>query len=296
MGLANGLTVLRILLIPVFVTLLVDRKPGWALFVFSIAALTDLLDGWVARYQGIESRLGAFLDPMADKMLLMASFVTLTYLKALPFWITAVVITRDAMLLVGALIVHMVGVRIYPRPTWVGKAATFFQILTVLAGLGARWFQLPLSPKPIVWVAAVTVGAQQPQPLVIQGGTLIDGNGGTPVANSVIVIQGNQIAAAGAANQVAAPPGAVMVTQGAPSTTLTITGFNFVARSRVLVDGVSVSWRRVSPTELAVTLDENMLRRAGRFDVVVVNPEPLTAPKWGNGTSNKAHLLVNYRY
>src|SRR5881409_86861 len=117
----------------------------------------------------------------------------------------------------------------------------------------------------IVWVAAVTVGAQQPQPLVIQGGTLIDGNGGTPVANSVIVIQGNQIAAAGAANQVAAPPGAVMVTQGAPSTTLTITGFNFVARSRVLVDGVSVSWRRVSPTELAVTLDENMLRRAGRF-------------------------------
>ena len=61
----------------------------------------------------------------------------------------------DAMLLVGALIVHMVGVRIYPRPTWVGKAATFFQILTVLAGLGARWFQLPLSPKPIVWVAAV---------------------------------------------------------------------------------------------------------------------------------------------
>src|SRR5207249_11993491 len=73
MGLANGLTVLRILLIPVFVTLLVDRKPGWALLVFSIAALTDLLDGWVARYQGIESRLGAFLDPMADKMLLMAS-------------------------------------------------------------------------------------------------------------------------------------------------------------------------------------------------------------------------------
>src|SRR5438876_988820 len=109
MGLANGLTVLRILLIPVFVTLLVDRKPGWALLVFSIAALTDLLDGWVARYQGIESRLGAFLDPMADKMLLMASFVTLTYLKALPFWITAVVITRDAMLLVGALIVAING-------------------------------------------------------------------------------------------------------------------------------------------------------------------------------------------
>ena len=87
-----------------------------------------------------------------------------------------------------------------------------------------------------------------------------------------------------------------MVTQGAPATTLTITGFNFVARSRVLIDGVSVPWRRVSAAELAITLDENMLRRAGRFDVVVVNPEPLTAPKWGTGASNKAHLLVNYRY
>src|SRR5262249_16721048 len=88
----------------------------------------------------------------------------------------------------------------------------------------------------------------------------------------------------------------VIFTQGSPATTLTIKGFNFVARSRVLVDGISVPWRRVSPTELTVTLDENMLQRAGRFDVVVVNPEPLTAPKWGNGTSNKAHLLVNYRY
>jgi len=88
----------------------------------------------------------------------------------------------------------------------------------------------------------------------------------------------------------------VIVPQGSPTTTLTIQGFNFVARSRVLVDGISVPWRRVNATQLAVTLDENMLRRAGRFDISVVNPPPLTAPKWGNGTSNKAHLLVNYRY
>ena len=88
----------------------------------------------------------------------------------------------------------------------------------------------------------------------------------------------------------------VMITQGAPATTLTISGFNFVARSRVLVDGIPVPWKRINATQLAVTLDENMLRRAGRFDLVVVNPEPLTAPKWGDGTSNKAHLLVSYKY
>lgn len=155
MGLANWLTVLRILLVPVFVTLLVYRKPGWALAVFALAALTDLLDGYVARSRGMSSRLGAFLDPMADKLLLTASFVTLTYLKVLPFWITAVVITRDLLLVTGALLVHMVGVRIYPRPTWAGKTATFFQILTVLSGLLARYFHLAVAPKLIVWLAAI---------------------------------------------------------------------------------------------------------------------------------------------
>src|SRR5919206_1619741 len=121
MGLANWLTVLRILLIPVFITLLVYRQRGPALAVFLAAALTDLLDGYVARRRGSQSRLGAFLDPMADKLLLTSSFVTLTYLKALPFWITAVVLSRDMILVVGALLIHMVGGRIHPRPTAAGK-------------------------------------------------------------------------------------------------------------------------------------------------------------------------------
>lgn len=155
MTVANGLTLLRIVLIPVFVTLLVYRRPGWALAVFATAALTDLLDGWWARRQGIASRLGAFLDPMADKLLLSAAFVTLTYLKTLPFWITALVLSRDIMLVVGALIVHMVGARIYPRPTWAGKAATFFQVLTVLAGLGARYVPLSGAPRLLMWAAAL---------------------------------------------------------------------------------------------------------------------------------------------
>src|SRR5439155_299538 len=122
MGIANWLTLLRILLIPVFVTLLVYRRPGPALIVFAIAALTDLLDGWAARHWKDESSLGAFLDPMADKLLLTSSFVTLTYLKALPFWIAALVISRDAILVFGALLIYMLGSQIRPRPTWAGKA------------------------------------------------------------------------------------------------------------------------------------------------------------------------------
>ena len=153
MGLANWFTVLRILLIPVFVSLLVYRKAGPALVVFAIAALTDLLDGWVARRRGA-SRLGAFLDPMADKLLLTSSFVTLTYLKALPFWIAAVVISRDVILVVGALLIYMLGGRIHPRPTPAGKAATFFQVLTVLAGLLGRFFHLPFGLRLVLWLAA----------------------------------------------------------------------------------------------------------------------------------------------
>src|SRR5256885_9001748 len=131
MGLANWLTVLRILVIPVCVSLLVYRKPGPALVVFVAAALTDLLDGYVARRHGLSSRLGAFLDPMADKLLLVSSFVTLTWLKALPFWIAAVVISRDLILMVGALVIHMAGRRLFPRPSPAGENPTFLPILTL---------------------------------------------------------------------------------------------------------------------------------------------------------------------
>jgi cardiolipin synthase (CMP-forming) len=160
MVLANWLTILRIVLIPVFVLLLIYRRPGIALCVFSLAAVTDMLDGYVARRRGSQSRLGAFLDPMADKLLLTASFVTLTQLRFLPAWITIVVISRDVILVVGALLIHMLGGRIHPRPTWAGKAATFFQILTVLTAMLVRYARAPaatgaLALTSVTWLAAL---------------------------------------------------------------------------------------------------------------------------------------------
>jgi cardiolipin synthase (CMP-forming) len=155
MGLANWLTLLRILLIPVFVSLLVYRQRGPALAVFLAAAATDLLDGYVARRRGSQSRLGAFLDPLADKLLLMASFVTLTWLKALPFWIAAVVISRDLILAIGALAIHIVGARLTPRPTWAGKFATFFQVLVVLSGVLMRFYGIQTGATAVIWLAAI---------------------------------------------------------------------------------------------------------------------------------------------
>ena len=86
-----------------------------------------------------------------------------------------------------------------------------------------------------------------------------------------------------------------MLVQNSPTTMLTLTGFNFVAGTQVLVDGQPVSYRRVSGTELQVTLDANLLRRAGRYSIVLKNPEPmLRFTRWGDGHSNTAYLIVRY--
>jgi cardiolipin synthase len=164
MGLANWLTTLRILLIPVFVTLLVYRHAREALAVFCLASLTDLLDGYIARSQGRQTRLGAFLDPVADKLLLTSAFVTLTYLKVIPFWIAVVVVSRDLVLSVGVLVIHVAGGTVHPAPSRVGKLTTVFQMATVLAAMIAFYFGALLAlPRLLAWATAaltVTSGLQ----------------------------------------------------------------------------------------------------------------------------------------
>ena len=155
MGLPNWLTTLRILLIPVFVTLLVYRRAGVALLVFCLASLTDMLDGYVARVQGRQTRLGAFLDPVADKLLLTSGFVTLTWLKVLPFWITAVVVSRDVVLSIGVLVIHVAGGTVHPAPTWIGKMSTVLQMGTVVSAMLFFYFMTgPLIPRIFAWLAA----------------------------------------------------------------------------------------------------------------------------------------------
>ena len=168
MGLANWLTTLRILLIPVFVTLLVYRRPGWALAVFCAASLTDMLDGYIARARGTQTRLGAFLDPVADKLLMTSAFITLTYLKVIPFWIAAVVVSRDLILSVGVIVIHVAGGIVHPTPSWFGKASTLCQMGTVLSAMLAFYFHtLMFLPKAAAWVTAFFTVASGLQYLVL---------------------------------------------------------------------------------------------------------------------------------
>ncbi len=135
MTLANQLTVFRIVLIPVFVLLLIYDARVSALIVFLISCISDSLDGYIARAWGQETKLGTVLDPVADKLLMVTTFVTLTALKALPFPLTALLISRDVVLsLVFGIALFITGRRL-SAPTVLGKTALFAQMATVALGL-----------------------------------------------------------------------------------------------------------------------------------------------------------------
>ena len=137
---ANQLTILRMLLIPAFVILLVYGYRGWALVTFLTAALTDLLDGLIARIAGQKTDLGAWLDPMADKLLLVTMFIMLTLpdigsANKLPLWFTVLVISRDVAIVLTVAVINLaVGHRTF-RPSLFGKAATAIYVLTGVAAL-----------------------------------------------------------------------------------------------------------------------------------------------------------------
>jgi len=144
---ANFLTILRLILIPVFVTALFYQRFGWALSIFLFAAITDGLDGLVARSLNQKTQLGAILDPMADKLLLVTAFIVLslprfTFSDPIPFWVTITVISRDAFIVLGALVINMVTGFSQFRPSLLGKINTILQIVQLVVFLGANAFNL----------------------------------------------------------------------------------------------------------------------------------------------------------
>jgi cardiolipin synthase len=135
MTLANQLTVLRILLIPVFVLLLVYDARIAALIVFLLTCISDCLDGYIARTWRQQTTLGTVLDPIADKLLMVTAFATLALLRALPVPLTLLLIARDITLsLVLGFVLLISGQRL-PGPSVLGRAAVFCQMTTVALGL-----------------------------------------------------------------------------------------------------------------------------------------------------------------
>src|SRR5512132_1550072 len=137
---ANQLTLLRMLLIPAFVIFLLYGYSGWALLSMVVAGVTDALDGLIARRTGQKTTLGAWLDPMADKLLLVTSFVMLTlpglgFANRLPLWPTVLVISRDVAIVMAVAVVNLaVGRRTF-LPSLYGKLATAIYIVTIVVTL-----------------------------------------------------------------------------------------------------------------------------------------------------------------
>jgi cardiolipin synthase (CMP-forming) len=149
---ANQLTLLRMLLIPAFVIFVVYDWPGWALVTFVVAGITDGLDGLIARRSGQQTSLGAWLDPMADKLLLVTTFVVLTVpgthlVNRFPLWLTVLVITRDVVIVTTvAIVTAVMGVRTF-SPSIYGKAATGVYVVSCVV---VMWFNYLGRPSTLV--------------------------------------------------------------------------------------------------------------------------------------------------
>jgi len=147
MGLANKITIARILLVPFLLTTLFYYKAEYdflrfvALGIFVVCALTDAIDGYIARRFSQKTELGKILDPLADKFLILTAFLCLSVLghipaaSKIPPWLTIIVISRDAIILLGSVIILIIFRDIDIKPSLTGKVTTFFQMATVIVSL-----------------------------------------------------------------------------------------------------------------------------------------------------------------
>jgi cardiolipin synthase len=131
----NLLTIVRILLTPLFVIVLLKDLFGPALLIFTIAGISDGLDGFIARYFNQRTTLGAYLDPIADKLLLVSAFVSLAILKIVPGWLTVIVISRDVLIVMGIAIFTITEKAYKIKPSIISKITTVAQITTIILAL-----------------------------------------------------------------------------------------------------------------------------------------------------------------
>ncbi|MDX1270023.1 MAG: CDP-alcohol phosphatidyltransferase family protein [Oceanisphaera sp.] len=132
----NLICIVRILLVPPVVVLMLGREFALALLLFAIAGASDGLDGYLARRFDWRSRLGSILDPLADKLLMAASYITLGWLTLLPWWLVVLVLGRDVVIIAGSVAFHRYVSDIELAPSRISKANTLLQILLVLLVMG----------------------------------------------------------------------------------------------------------------------------------------------------------------
>ena len=142
----NLISLLRLLLVPFTVWLLISGAFDWAFMTFLVAGISDGVDGFLVRRYGWHSRLGAYLDPLADKALLVSVFVTLGFLKEIPAWLVIIVVSRDALIVGAVLLARMMDHPVAVKPLMISKINTVAQIAFAVSVLGIAALGWPLAP------------------------------------------------------------------------------------------------------------------------------------------------------
>jgi cardiolipin synthase len=177
----NLITLFRIILTPLFIIFLIQGNYRKALAVFVLAGMSDMADGLIARTWQQKSRLGSYLDPLADKLLMAASFVTLSIYHQIPSWLTVVVLSRDVVLALGVVIFRLADIPLVVRPSLAGKWTTTFQLTTVgFVLLNKIWAFPPLVLPVFFYVtgALTTISGLQYFYRGIKQTNMFQGNGG----------------------------------------------------------------------------------------------------------------------
>ena len=162
MTVANMITILRLLLVPGVILWLLTEEWQWAFGGFVVAGVSDGIDGFVARHFNQRSKLGAYLDPMADKLLLVSVFVVLGFLGELPLWLVVAAVSRDALIVCAVLLSSVMGNPVEMKPLMVSKANTAAQIVLAAVVLAELAFAVdfgPIRPALIILSALLTVAS-----------------------------------------------------------------------------------------------------------------------------------------
>ncbi len=157
MTIPNLITTLRIILTPIFIIYLLNRQFGAALIMFIACGVSDGLDGFLARVLRQKSTLGSYLDPIADKLILVSTYVVLSFMGSIPIWLAVTILSRDVMISLGVIVLVIYRMDIQIRPSFISKITTCLQFITVISVLAAEYADI--SETILVWLFPMTAVA-----------------------------------------------------------------------------------------------------------------------------------------
>jgi len=155
MTIPNMITILRVILVPIFIIYMINNRILASLVIFSIASFSDALDGFLARVFHQKSNLGAHLDPLVDKILLSTAYIILAIFHMIPSWLAVLIISRDVIILLGVLVLYLTHYPVKIHPSILSKVTTCMQVVTVFIVLSTGYIDIQFLNPYAFWLAGL---------------------------------------------------------------------------------------------------------------------------------------------